>query len=93
MIVIFEQHYDLVSIHDIIKDEQIFNYVEYYKQRLLDEKDINKIVNEKVDKSYGGHSYSFKVQYNHDGKPESWVGFDTVRFEKFNNFKKWKKKK
>ena len=89
MIVIYEQDYDLVSILDVVKDKDIFNYVEHYKERLLNEEGIVKIVDEKVDKNYNnGYSYFFKVQYDYEGNPEEWVGFDTVRFDKFNNFKK-----
>ena len=88
MIVIYEQDYDLVSIHDIIEEKEIFNYVEHYKKRLLSEKHVIKITDEKVDKNYnGGFSYYFKLQYDYEGNPEEWTGFDTVRFDKTNNFK------
>jgi hypothetical protein len=67
MIVIYEQNYDIVSIVDVIEDDKLNEYIEHYKNNLLQEERHQEIVEEKNEEEYG--SYSVKVMYSYENNP------------------------
>jgi hypothetical protein len=84
MIVIYEQNYDLVSIMDVIEDDKLNEFIEHYKNVLLQAERHQEIVEEKNEEEYG--SYSVKVMYSYENNPTEWLGFYYVKFDRMNNY-------
>ena len=83
MIVIYEQDYDVVSILDIIEDEEFDSYMIYYKNKILNNKNHKSIEEIKIEND----SVNYKVIYNYAGNPIEWLGYQYTKFEKINNYK------
>ncbi len=83
MIVIYEQHYDVVDIMDVIEDDKFDEYVESYRKKILSEERYGEILEEK---DLNG-DYNFKVVYTYLDNPVEWIGFSYVKFDKINNYK------
>ena len=84
MIVIYEQNYDLVSVMDVIEDDKLDEYIEHYKNKLLQVEGHQEIVEEKNQEEYG--SYNARVMYSYENNPTEWVGFYYVKFDRMNNY-------
>lgn len=86
MIVIYEQEYDIVSILDVIEDDKFEDYVEYYRQMLLNKPDYLEIIDEKDNNLGQDRYYNFKIKLDFNNYPEEWYGFYYVVFDDINNF-------
>lgn len=85
MIVIYEHTYDIVDIVDVIEDDKFDEYVEHYKNKLLQEERYQEILEVKHREEYG--SYNVRVMYSYENNPIWIEGFSYVKFDNMNNYK------
>ena len=89
-LVIYEQHYDIVSILDIITEDNLYDFKKHFCDQVLKRENVLLIADTK---DYNG-SFSVKTKYKYkhpDGSERhefEWTdGFDYVEFTQFNNYK------